>query len=112
MPFCLFTDPEFARVGLSEKEALASGIDHRLFKIAMTEVLRAQSVMEARGFIKCLVDPQTDQILGFAMFGQGAGDVMTCVQIAMHAKLPYTGLRDLWTTDLKNRQRVLGSLLW
>jgi pyruvate/2-oxoglutarate dehydrogenase complex dihydrolipoamide dehydrogenase (E3) component len=95
VPFCLFTDPEFARVGMSEKEAVASGIDYRLFKVPMAEVLRAQSVMETRGFIKCLVDPRTDHILGFAMFGQGAGDVMTCVQIAMLAKLPYTALRDL-----------------
>jgi pyruvate/2-oxoglutarate dehydrogenase complex dihydrolipoamide dehydrogenase (E3) component len=95
VPFCLFTDPEFARVGLSEKEALASSIAYCLFKIPMAEVLRAQSVMETRGFIKCLVDPQTDQILGFAMLGQGAGEVMTCVQIAMLAQLPYTALRDL-----------------
>jgi pyruvate/2-oxoglutarate dehydrogenase complex dihydrolipoamide dehydrogenase (E3) component len=61
----------------------------------MVEVLRAQSVMETRGFIKCLADTQTDHILGFAMFGQGARDVMTCIQIAMLAKLPYTALRDL-----------------
>jgi pyruvate/2-oxoglutarate dehydrogenase complex dihydrolipoamide dehydrogenase (E3) component len=95
VPFCLFTDPEFARVGLSEKEAFALGVEYRLFKIPMAQVLRAQSVMDTRGFIKCLVDSQTDHILGFAMFGQGAGDVMTCVQVAMSAKLPYTALRDL-----------------
>jgi pyruvate/2-oxoglutarate dehydrogenase complex dihydrolipoamide dehydrogenase (E3) component len=74
VPFCLFTDPEFARVGLSEKEAVAKGIEYRLFKIPMAEVLRAQSVMEPRGFIKCLVEDRTDRILGFSMFGQGAGD--------------------------------------
>jgi pyruvate/2-oxoglutarate dehydrogenase complex dihydrolipoamide dehydrogenase (E3) component len=61
VPFCLFTDPEFARVGLSEKEALAQGIDYRLFKIPMAQVLRAQSLMETRGFLKCLVDRQTDR---------------------------------------------------
>ena len=95
VPFCLFTDPEFARVGLSERDAQARGIEYRLFKIPMAEVLRAQSVMETRGFIKCLVEPRTDLILGFSMFGQGAGDVMTCVQVAMHAGLPYPALRDL-----------------
>jgi pyruvate/2-oxoglutarate dehydrogenase complex dihydrolipoamide dehydrogenase (E3) component len=95
VPFCLFTDPEFAMVGLSEKEAVEEGIAYCLFKIPMTEVLRAQSVMETRGFIKCLVERGTDVILGFSMFGQGAGDVMTCMQVAMLAKLPYTALRDL-----------------
>ncbi|AXC15300.1 PF00070 family, FAD-dependent NAD(P)-disulfide oxidoreductase [Acidisarcina polymorpha] len=95
VPFCLFTDPEFARVGLSEKEAVAKGFDYRLFKIPMAEVLRAQSVMETRGFMKCLVECRTDRILGFSMFGQGAGDVMTCVQITMLGGLPYTALRDL-----------------
>jgi pyruvate/2-oxoglutarate dehydrogenase complex dihydrolipoamide dehydrogenase (E3) component len=95
VPFCLFTDPEFARVGMSEKEAVTKGIEYRLFKIPMAQVLRAQSVMETRGFIKCLVKPQTDRIFGFSMFGQGAGDVMTCVQIAMVAGLPYSGVRDL-----------------
>jgi pyruvate/2-oxoglutarate dehydrogenase complex dihydrolipoamide dehydrogenase (E3) component len=95
IPFCLFTDPEFARVGLSEKEAVARGIEYRLFKIPMAEVLRAQSVMETRGFMKCLVERRTNLILGFSMFGQGAGDVMTCIQVAMVAGLPYTALRDL-----------------
>jgi pyruvate/2-oxoglutarate dehydrogenase complex dihydrolipoamide dehydrogenase (E3) component len=94
VPFCLFTDPEFARVGLSEKEALAQGIDYRLFKIPMAQVLRAQSLMETRGFLKCLVDRQTDRILGFAAFGSGAGEIMSCVQIAMIAGAPYTALRE------------------
>jgi pyruvate/2-oxoglutarate dehydrogenase complex dihydrolipoamide dehydrogenase (E3) component len=61
----------------------------------MAEVLRAQSTMETRGFMKCLVEPGTDLILGFSMFGQSAGDVMTCMQVAMLAELPYTALRDL-----------------
>jgi len=95
VPFCLFTDPEFARVALSEKEAVARGIEYRLFKIPMAEVLRAQSVMETRGFMKCLVEPGTDLILGFSMFGQSAGEVMACVQVARQAGLPYTALRDL-----------------
>lgn len=41
VPFCLFTDPEFARVGLSEKEARAQGVAYRLFKIPMEAVMRA-----------------------------------------------------------------------
>jgi pyruvate/2-oxoglutarate dehydrogenase complex dihydrolipoamide dehydrogenase (E3) component len=94
VPFCLFTDPEFARVGMSEKEAKAKGVAYRLFKVPMAAVLRARSLMETRGFLKCLVERDTDHILGFAAFGVGAGEIMGCVQIAMLGGMPYTALRE------------------
>lgn len=94
VPFCLFTAPEFARIGLSETEAREQGIAYRLFKVPMAAVLRARSLMETRGFLKCLVERDSDRILGFAAFGVGAGEIMGCVQIAMLGGLPYTALRD------------------
>jgi pyruvate/2-oxoglutarate dehydrogenase complex dihydrolipoamide dehydrogenase (E3) component len=94
VPFCLFTDPEFARIGMSETEAKAKGIAYRLFKIPMMAVLRARSLMETRGFLKCLVERDSDNILGFAAFGVGAGEIMACVQIAMLGGMPYTALRE------------------
>jgi pyruvate/2-oxoglutarate dehydrogenase complex dihydrolipoamide dehydrogenase (E3) component len=95
IPFCLFTDPEFARVGLSEKEAKAQGIAYRLFKVPMEAVMRASTLSETRGFLKALVDAERDdRILGFTAFGVGAGEVLSSVQIAMNAGLPYTALRD------------------
>jgi pyruvate/2-oxoglutarate dehydrogenase complex dihydrolipoamide dehydrogenase (E3) component len=94
VPFCLFTDPEFARIGMNEKEARAKGIAYRLFKVPMTHVLRARSLMETRGFLKCLVERDSDRILGFAAFGVGAGEIMACVQIAMIGGMPYTSLRE------------------
>jgi pyruvate/2-oxoglutarate dehydrogenase complex dihydrolipoamide dehydrogenase (E3) component len=95
VPFCLFTDPEFARVGLSEKEAKATGIAYRLFKIPMeAAVLRTHTLSETRGFLKALVEIDGDRILGFTAFGVGAGEIMSCVQIAMIAGLPYAALRD------------------
>jgi pyruvate/2-oxoglutarate dehydrogenase complex dihydrolipoamide dehydrogenase (E3) component len=94
VPFCLFTDPEFARIGMSEKEAKAKGIAYRLFKVPMSAVLRARSLMETRGFLKCLVERDSDRILGFTAFGVGAGEVMGCVQIAMLGGMPYTALRE------------------
>jgi pyruvate/2-oxoglutarate dehydrogenase complex dihydrolipoamide dehydrogenase (E3) component len=94
VPFCLFTDPEFARVGLSEKEARARGIAYRLFKIPMAAVMRASTLGETRGFLKALVDANDDRILGFTGFGVGAGETLSTVQIAMMAGLPYTALRD------------------
>jgi pyruvate/2-oxoglutarate dehydrogenase complex dihydrolipoamide dehydrogenase (E3) component len=94
VPFCLFTDPEFARIGLSETEAKQQGIAYRLFKVPMVAVLRARSLMETRGYLKCLVERDSDRILGFAAFGVGAGEIMGCVQIAMLGGLPYTALRE------------------
>lgn len=94
VPFCLFTDPEFARIGMTEKEAKAKGMAYRLFKIPMTSMLRARSLMETRGFLKCLVERDGDHILGFAAFGVGAGEIMGCVQIAMLGGMPYTSLRE------------------
>ena len=98
VPFCLFTDPEFARVGLSEKEAKAQGIAYRLFKIPMEAVMRASTLAETRGFFKALVEADGDRILGFTGFGVGAGEVLSSVQIAMVAGLPYTALRDAMLT--------------
>jgi len=94
VPYCLFTDPELARIGLSETEAEAQGIAYRLFKVPMETNLRAHTLSETRGFVKALVEAESDRILGFTAFGAGAGETLAAVQIAMIAGLPYTALRD------------------
>ena len=94
VPFCMFTDPEFARVGLSETEAKQRGIPYRLAKLPMADVFRAMTVSETRGFMKILVDATSDLILGFAMFGASAGEVLATAQMAMLTGTPYTTLRD------------------
>lgn len=94
IPFCIFTDPELARVGLNETEAKKAGIDYRVVKIAMAAVLRTRTLSETKGFVKALIGAQTDEILGFTAIGTQAGELMSVVQTAMIAKLPYTALRD------------------
>jgi pyruvate/2-oxoglutarate dehydrogenase complex dihydrolipoamide dehydrogenase (E3) component len=94
VPYCLFTDPELAHIGLSETEANSQGIAYRLFKVPMATNLRARTLSETRGFVKALVDAHSDRILGFTAFGVGAGEILASVQIAMIAGLPYTALRD------------------
>ena len=81
-------------VGLSEKEAKAQGIAYRLFKIPMEAVMRASTMSETRGFLKALVEADGDRILGFTGFGVDTGEILSSVQIAMVAGLPYTALRD------------------
>ena len=93
MPFCMFTDPEFARIGLSEREARERGIAYRLAKIPAVAILRTRTLSETRGFLKALID-SSDRILGFTALGVGAGEMIATVQVAMLAGVPYTILRD------------------
>ena len=94
VPYCMFTDPPLARVGLSEVEAQRQGIAVRVARLPGAAILRAQTISETRGFMKALVEAGGDRILGFTMIGAEAGEVMTVVQAAMLAGMPYTGLRD------------------
>ena len=94
VPYCMFTDPPLGRVGLSEIDAERQGIPVRVAKLPMAAVLRTRTTGETTGFMKVIIDAGSDRILGFAMIGSEAGEVMAVVQTAMLAALPYTGLRD------------------
>ena len=94
VPFCVFTDPEFARIGLSETEAKERKIPYRLSKIPADAILRTRTLSEKKGFVKALVDLETDRILGCMAITVNAGEVIAPIQVAMMAQLPYTALRD------------------
>jgi pyruvate/2-oxoglutarate dehydrogenase complex dihydrolipoamide dehydrogenase (E3) component len=94
VPFCMFVDPELARIGLNETEARAKGIPYRLAKIPMAAALRTRTLSETRGFMKTLIDATSDRILGFTAFGVSAGEIMGAVQIAMIGGMPFTAVRN------------------
>jgi pyruvate/2-oxoglutarate dehydrogenase complex dihydrolipoamide dehydrogenase (E3) component len=94
MPLCLFTDPEYARIGLSETEAKSRNIPYRVFTMPMSSDLRTRTLSETRGFMKALVATDSDTILGFMAFGVDAGEIMGAIQIAMLGNLPFTAIRD------------------
>lgn len=94
IPFCMFTDPELARVGLNESEARARGIAYRTARMPMASVLRTRTLSEPRGFMKMLIAEGSDRILGFTAFGTEASELMVTVQTAIIGDLPYTALRD------------------
>src|SRR5262249_57803128 len=94
VPCCLSPAPPLARVGLSEREARQRGIAVRVGRLPMTNVLRTWTSGENAGFMKVLVETPGDHILGFAMLGPDAGEVMAAVQTAMLGGLPYTIFRD------------------
>jgi pyruvate/2-oxoglutarate dehydrogenase complex dihydrolipoamide dehydrogenase (E3) component len=94
VPYCMYTDPPLAHVGLSEREAERQGVKTRIVKLPMSAVLRAQATGETEGFMKALIGETDDRILGFTMIGGGGGEVVAVVQTAMLANLPFTLLRD------------------
>jgi pyruvate/2-oxoglutarate dehydrogenase complex dihydrolipoamide dehydrogenase (E3) component len=94
VPYTVFTDPQLARVGLSEGEARAQGRAVRVARMPMNRVARALEVDEPRGIMKAVVDGASDQILGFTILGLEGGEVMAMVELAMMGRLPYTALRD------------------
>jgi len=94
VPYCMFTDPPLARVGLSEGEAERQGVIARVARLPMNSVLGAQATGERQGFMKALIGENDDRILGFTMIGANAGEVMAVVQTAMLSGLSYSRLAD------------------
>ncbi len=94
VPYTVFIDPQLGRVGLSEREAREGGRDVRVARMPMSHVARALEVDEPRGFMKAVVDAETDRVLGCAILGIEGGEIMSMIQIAMMGGVPYTTLRD------------------
>ena len=94
VPYTVFMDPQLGRVGLSEKEARAQGIDFKVARMPMSYVARALETDETRGLMKALVDPGSGRILGAAILGIQGGEIMAMIEIAMLGDLPYTVLKE------------------
>ena len=94
VPYTLFIDPQLGRVGMSEMEARGEKKKIRVAKMPMSYVARALEVDETRGFLKVIVDEESEQLLGAVVLGVEGGEVMSMLQLAMMGKLRYTELRD------------------
>ncbi|CAM5796462.1 FAD-containing oxidoreductase [Rhizobacter fulvus] len=88
--YALYTDPPLGRIGMSEAEVRQSGRAARVATFPMARVGRARERGETTGFMKVLVDAQTERILGAALFGIEADEVVQLLLLAMAADLPYT----------------------
>jgi pyruvate/2-oxoglutarate dehydrogenase complex dihydrolipoamide dehydrogenase (E3) component len=84
----LYIDPPLAGVGMSEAEVCQSGRPALIGKRAMTKVSRAIEKGETYGFIKVLVDRETQHILGATVFGTGGDEAIHCILTAMYARQP------------------------
>jgi pyruvate/2-oxoglutarate dehydrogenase complex dihydrolipoamide dehydrogenase (E3) component len=94
VPYTVFIDPQLGRIGLSEEEARQQGRNIRVAKMASSHIARALEVDEPRGFLKAVVDADTDQILGAAVLSIEGGEIMSQIQIAMMGRVPYPVLRE------------------
>jgi dihydrolipoamide dehydrogenase len=93
VPYTMFTDPQFGRIGISEREARQRQINIKVASLAMSHVARAIETNETAGFIKAIVDADTKQILGAAVISEQGGEMMSMLQLSMMGKIPYDVLR-------------------
>ncbi len=93
VPYAVFTDPQLGRVGLTEKEARATGRRLKIGKIPMAWVARAVERDETAGLMKLVVDAETDRILGAAILSSEGGELVQILEFVMLAGAPYTLLK-------------------
>jgi pyruvate/2-oxoglutarate dehydrogenase complex dihydrolipoamide dehydrogenase (E3) component len=86
----LFIDPPLGRIGMTEREVRNSGRDALIGTRPMKRVGRAREFGETRGFMKILVDAQTEEILGASILGLSGDEVVHSLLDVMYAKQPYT----------------------
>jgi pyruvate/2-oxoglutarate dehydrogenase complex dihydrolipoamide dehydrogenase (E3) component len=95
VPYCVFTDPQLARVGMNVSEAVEAGIKFRVATLPMPRVARAIETLETRGLMKAIVEEETGELLGAAIIGTEAGETMTILQMAMLGKIKAPQLREM-----------------
>jgi probable pyridine nucleotide-disulfide oxidoreductase len=94
VPYTVFITPELARVGMTEAQARALGRNVAICKIPFSAIPRAKTLHDTAGTWKAVVDADTDLILGAALLGHNAGEVISTLQMAMLGELPYQQVRD------------------
>ncbi|MGY4538617.1 dihydrolipoamide dehydrogenase [Mucilaginibacter sp. UYNi724] len=93
LPYCMFTDPELGRVGITEAQAKEQGLNYKVATLPMSHVARAIETGDTRGMMKAVVDAKTKKILGVAVVGTEGGEIMTVLQMAMEGGITYERIR-------------------
>lgn len=92
--YCLFTDPELGRIGLTEKEARDKGMNVKVATLPASHIARAWENDETRGMLKAIVNMDDNTIVGAAMLSVNGGELMSLLQMAMMGGITYDVLRD------------------
>lgn len=95
VPYSVFLNPPFSRVGLSEQEAADAGYQVKVARLAASAVPKARVLEQPEGLLKAIVDMDTGRILGAHLFCAESHELINLIKLAMDAKLPYTVLRDM-----------------
>jgi pyruvate/2-oxoglutarate dehydrogenase complex dihydrolipoamide dehydrogenase (E3) component len=93
VPYGVFTDPTLGRVGVTERQAREQGRKLKIGKIPMTRVARARERAETAGFMKIIVDAETDFVLGAAILAAEGAELVQILGTLMLAERPYTLLK-------------------
>ncbi|WP_412469103.1 mercuric reductase [Pedobacter sp. KLB.chiD] len=93
VPYCMFTDPQLGRIGISEKEAKEKKLNYKVAVIPMSQVARGIETNETLGLMKAVVDPDTKKILGAAVLASEGGEIMSVLQMAMEGGITYDRIR-------------------
>lgn len=94
VPYSVFLNPPFSRVGMGEKEALEAGYKVKVAKLTAASIPKAQVLEQPVGLLKAVIDEETGLILGAHLFCEESYELINMIKLAMDAKLPYTVLRD------------------
>ena len=94
VPYCMYIDPQLGRVGITEQEARAKGLDVQIAKLPMSSVARAIETGDTRGLMKAVVDKGSKRILGAAILGAEGGEIMSIIEVAMMGEFTYDKMRD------------------
>lgn len=94
VPYSVFLDPPFSRVGLSEKEAREKGYQIKIVRLPAMAIPKAQVLQKTTGMLKAIIDQRTGQILGAHLFCEESYEMINLIKLAIDAGLPYTVLRE------------------
>ncbi len=95
IPYAVFVDPQLARVGMSQSEADKAGIDYEAASMSFGSIARAVEIDETAGTMKVLIDPKSEHVLGAAIVGQEAGELIHVFAALMQAKTSARAVVDM-----------------
>ena len=95
VPYSVFLDPPFSRVGMSEREAKAAGYEVKIAKLSAAAIPKAQVLGKTDGLLKAVIDEKTGKILGAHLFCAESHELINLVKLAIDSGLHYTVLRDM-----------------
>ncbi|MCE7038758.1 mercuric reductase [Dyadobacter sp. CY312] len=94
VPYCMFTDPQLGRIGITEQQAKEQGIDVLVAVLSNSSIARCIETGDERGMMKAVVDARTGKILGAAVLAEQGGEVVSVLQMAIKGGITYQEIRD------------------